>query len=141
MPNKIPTTEPSLYLEDINLKASQIAKLLRGGEILALIGGLGSGKTAFAKALAKCLKVKKTVTSPTFVIMNIFRGQLPSTGKNISLLHLDLYRTAGLKDIKSLGLMELWQQPNVITVIEWADKIKKHLPQNAKILRFYGSNK
>lgn len=126
----------NLTLPDIPKTAKSIAHSLRGGEVLALVGPLGAGKTAFTQALAKRLKVKHKITSPTFVLMNIFPAVLPLNQKRISLLHLDLYRIKNYKDTAALGLNELWQKKDAVTIIEWADKIKKHLPKNAVILKF-----
>lgn len=126
----------SITIAEIPALAKQVAGLLRGSEILALVGQLGSGKTTFAKALAKHLKIKGIITSPTFVLMNAFRGRLPKNRKPIFLLHLDLYRAKNFKEVKALGLNELWEQKDAVTVIEWADKIKKHLPPNAITIQF-----
>ncbi len=114
--------------------AKSVVKNLKGGEILALIGPLGSGKTTFTKALAKQLKIKGTVSSPTFVIMNQYLGRLNK--KALYFFHLDLYRTTSLKEVKALGLMEIWQRPDTITIIEWADKIKKALPPETITIKF-----
>jgi tRNA threonylcarbamoyladenosine biosynthesis protein TsaE len=114
--------------------AKNIAKQLHGGEILALIGPLGSGKTTFTKALAKQLKVRDTVSSPTFVIMNQYRAKLDK--QLLHLLHLDLYRTKTLAEVKALGLMEAWGKPDTVTVIEWADKIKRVLPKKTIVIQF-----
>ncbi len=114
--------------------AKNLAKQLKGGEILALVGPLGSGKTTFTKALAKQLKVKDTVSSPTFVIMNHYRARLNK--QPLRLFHLDLYRTKNLREVKALGLMEIWGRPGTVTVIEWADKIKKILPKNIITIEF-----
>ena len=115
--------------------SKQLAPKLKGGELLALSGTLGSGKTTFTQALGKLLKVKHKITSPTFTLMRQYPGRL-SNGKQIHLLHLDLYRTKNFKDVKALGLTELWQDPCTITVIEWADKIKKYLPKKAIKIEF-----
>ncbi len=48
--------------------------------------------------------------------------------QTVWMIHADLYRTAGFKEIESLSIPELWGKPHIITIIEWADKIKKHLP-------------
>jgi|SRR3989344_7458131 len=126
----------SLTLKEIPKIAKDIAHQLHGGEILALIGDLGSGKTAFTKALARHLKIKGRITSPTFMLMNIFPARLPKTRKGILFLHLDLYRTKNFSEIKALGLTELWGKKNTITAIEWADKIKNHLPKKTWIIKF-----
>ena len=64
-----------IKLSQVNSEAVKIAKKLKGGEILALSGTLGSGKTSFTKALAKELGVSRTVTSPTFVLMQQYKGR------------------------------------------------------------------
>lgn len=126
----------SLTCNEIPSVAQAIASQLQGGEILALIGPLGSGKTAFVKALAKHLKIKNRVTSPTFILMHSFLGRLPKNKKTILLVHLDLYRTHSWKEIVPLGITELWRRKNSVTVIEWADKIKNRLPKNSQLLYF-----
>lgn len=115
--------------------AKDVAKKLRGGEVLALIGNLGSGKTTFTKYLATFLKVKRRITSPTFTLMQEAPGRLKS-GKRIVLYHLDLYRIRGYKEVEALGLKQIWQKPEHIVVIEWANKIKKYLPKNTYYIYF-----
>ncbi|QQS22925.1 tRNA (adenosine(37)-N6)-threonylcarbamoyltransferase complex ATPase subunit type 1 TsaE [bacterium] len=118
-------------------KADILAKKLRGGEVLALSGNLGSGKTTFTKALAKGLGVAKTVTSPTFVIMQQYKTKLKTASKQpVWLYHLDLYRANSFAEVEDLGLKELWGRPEVITVIEWSEKIEKYLPKQAIRLNF-----
>lgn len=118
------------------LVAKSLAKQLKGGEVIALIGPLGSGKTTFAKALAKLMKVKKKVTSPTFTLMHAFPARLPNK-KPITFYHLDLYRTKSFREAKALGITEIWGKKNTVTLIEWADKIKKHLPKKTIYLQFH----
>ena len=103
---------------------------------MALFGNLGAGKTTFAQNLARRLGIKQKVTSPTFVLMNAFAARLPTNRKNILFLHLDLYRIKNFKEAKALGLTEMWQRPDTVTVIEWADKIERHLPRGAWKLKF-----
>jgi tRNA threonylcarbamoyladenosine biosynthesis protein TsaE len=116
--------------------ARQIAKELKGGEILALIGELGSGKTTFAKALGKELKVKRRITSPTFTLMHALPARLPRPAQNITLYHLDLYRTSSFSEVKALGITEAWGQKNTVNMIEWADKIKRYLPKKTSVILF-----
>ena len=122
-------------LKTLDKLANEMARDLKGGEILALVGDLGAGKTTFTQKLAKKLKVKAGVLSPTFVLMNLFKAQLKN-GRKITLYHLDLYRTKSFAEVKALGITEFWGHKNSVTVIEWADKIKKHLPKNATIVYF-----
>jgi tRNA threonylcarbamoyladenosine biosynthesis protein TsaE len=114
--------EYQLSLSRVKSFALKIAGQLRGGEIIALIGPLGSGKTTFTQELAKALGVKQKVLSPTFIVLQ-------------ELSHLDLYRTKGFAELAALGLTQTWGTPQVITVIEWADKIHNRLP--AKTISIY----
>lgn len=141
MQKSVPVKDKSSRIRDISITLSQveflaktIAPQLHGGETLALIGPLGSGKTMFTKALAKELKIKNTVTSPTFVIMNRYETKLK--GKKTFFYHLDLYRTESFKEITALGITEIWNKPDTITVLEWADKIQKKLPPNTTTIHF-----
>lgn len=107
--------------------AKKFAKDLRGGEVLALTGNLGAGKTVFTKGLAAGLGVKKNITSPTFVLMKIY----PVKIKNIKkLCHIDAYRLKTYKDLSAIGAEDYINNPNTITVIEWAQKIKNYLTKN-----------
>ncbi len=147
-----------ITLSQIPQKAKEIAQKLKSGEIFALVGPLGSGKTTFVQALGKELKIKQKITSPTFILLQAFPfklnpaknrtakgarwrdARLTSNGiknkKEIWLYHLDLYRTKNFNEIKALGLLEVWGRPDTVTLIEWADKIKKYLPKKSKIIRF-----
>ena len=87
--------------------------------IICLTGELGSGKTIFAKGIAKNLKIKEPITSPTFTIVKEYQGKLP-------LYHMDVYRLNG--NISWLGLDEYFTQGGIV-VIEWADTINNHLPK------------
>lgn len=98
--------ERTIALNDIPSVAKDYAQKIKGGEIFALIGNLGAGKTTFVKSLAKELKLKKRVTSPTFVLMNAYPLKLKA--KKFVLFHLDLYRTKNFKEVSALGLNDFW---------------------------------
>jgi len=106
--------------------AKQIANSLSGGEILALSGDLGVGKTEFTKGLAKYLKIKESITSPTFVLLKPYQT---SHKKIKTLVHIDCYRLENTEELFELGLNEYLSDPYTITIIEWADKIKNALPK------------
>lgn len=100
--------------------------------IIGLEGELGSGKTTFIQGMAKGLKIKERITSPTFVIMKKFKFGPVSHLKYF--YHIDCYRVQS-KDLLDLGFKEIISQPNIV-VIEWAEKIKKILPKDTFWIRF-----
>ena len=111
--------------------------------IIALTGELGSGKTTFVQGLAKGLGIKKRVLSPTFIMMRQYsiinhKQSLLLRNKSsiINFYHIDLYRVENEKDVRGLGLSEIWSNPENIVAIEWADKIKKILPKKRIDIRF-----
>lgn len=118
--------------ETINY-ALDFASHLQGGEILALHGDLGSGKTTFTKGLAEGLKINDIITSPTFVLLKEYQTE-PNFhlggGRGGFLVHIDAYRAETIEDIKSVGIEDYLNRSDVILVIEWAEKIKAILPEN-----------
>lgn len=101
--------------------AKKYAQSLKGGEIIALTGELGAGKTAFAKGLAAGLGVKDTVTSPTFVIMKLY----PAAKKNINkFCHIDAYRIQGKNDIQATGAEDYLGSQDIVSVLEWPENIQ-----------------
>lgn len=110
--------------------AAEIAKRLRSGDVIALEGDLGSGKTTFVQGLAVGLGVAKEeyVRSPTFTIVNEYEGKSP-------LYHIDLYRLGGEDEIEALGLEEYFEGDGV-TVVEWADRFRQSLPERTKRIAF-----
>ncbi len=116
--------------------------------ILALSGNLGAGKTIFTQGLAKALRIKDRVISPTFIVMKSFL--IPShkrfamshkphfakatRGKRF-LWHIDCWRLEQ-QDFEHLGLREILNDSENIVCLEWAEKVKKLLPRNAILLKF-----
>ncbi len=139
MPKTSPKTQ-HVRLNQAKTVAKKMADTIQGGEVIALIGELGSGKTTFTKALGKALGIKQNISSPTFVLMQEF--EVPATKRTATtkaraklfLYHLDLYRAKNFAEVKSLGITEWWGRPETVTVIEWADKILKDLPDNTTII-------
>lgn len=117
--------------------AKKIAKDFKGGEILALSGNLGTGKTQFTKGLAEYFKIKNPITSPTFVVMKIYPVK---KNKNINKLsHMDVYRLETGEDALAIGLGEYMEDKNCLTIIEWAERIKNILPKDTIWIKFdYG---
>ena len=106
--------------------AQKIAGNLCGGEVIALYGQLGSGKTVFVQGLAKALGIKKRILSPTFVFVRSYLTSL--NHKKLIFHHVDLYRADSLGDYRLLGLEDFFSKDSIVA-IEWAEKIKKFLPK------------
>ncbi|MFP4056319.1 MAG: tRNA (adenosine(37)-N6)-threonylcarbamoyltransferase complex ATPase subunit type 1 TsaE [Candidatus Brocadiia bacterium] len=100
----------------------RLGRRLAAGQVVALRGPLGSGKTTLAKGIALGLGLddERYVTSPTFVLVHEYRGRLP-------IYHVDLYRLHGPADAEALGLDEIFFGQGV-TVVEWAERIDSLLP-------------
>lgn len=111
--------------QDIGVK---LAKGLKGGETIALTGNLGAGKTILTKGLARGSGVKKIITSPTFVLMKIYKI---NSGQIENFVHVDAYRLKTGNDLREIGLLDWLNKKNSIVVIEWAEKVKKILPKTA----------
>ena len=106
----------------------QLAGSLRAGDVLALTGDLGAGKTCLVKGLAAGLNITHAVTSPTFTLIHEYRGgRLP-------LAHIDLYRLATAIEAVNIGIEEYLSGAGV-TVIEWAERIESLLPAQTKRIR------
>jgi len=112
--------------------AATLAKRMKGGEVLALIGNLGAGKTTFAQAFAKALGVKERVQSPTFIFMHEHRLKR-KTGPSY-FVHADAYR-GGVAELRSIGIEEYFGRPDAIVLIEWADRVKGLLPKKRITVR------
>jgi len=115
-----PRTLTSRSPAETQLIGERLGARLAPGAVVACTGALGAGKTCFLQGLARGLGVTTDVTSPTFVLINQYRGRLP-------LYHLDAYRTESLTELVDLGLEEMLDGAGV-TVIEWADKLLPLLP-------------
>jgi len=102
---------------------------LKGGEVIGLIGELGAGKTVFIKGLGQGLNIKNIITSPTFVLMKVYKVKGPIK----HLCHIDAYRLKSAQDLIDIGIKDYLNKKNAITVIEWADQVKNILPED-KIL-------
>jgi len=102
--------------------AASFAQTLAGGEVIALHGDLGAGKTHFVRGLVRGLGGnERTVSSPTFVLLNVY-----DTGR-LKVFHLDAYRVHGAEDFESIGFAELLEQGGVVAV-EWPARVEGAIP-------------
>ena len=103
--------------EETKLFASNYAKKISNGKVIALIGNLGSGKTTFSQGFAKGLGICDPVISPTFKLVSEYMGSRP-------LYHIDCYRLDSSADFLNIGGENFLNNIDGITLIEWADRMK-----------------
>jgi len=107
-----------------------LASTLGPGDVVALYGELGSGKTCLVQGVVQGLGVTTHATSPTFVLVNEYRGRLP-------VHHVDAYRTGSLTELMDFGLLDLMGGDGV-TLLEWADRAEPLLPARTIRVRIDG---
>jgi tRNA threonylcarbamoyladenosine biosynthesis protein TsaE len=108
--------------DDTRAIGRAVASLLRAGDVVALGGELGAGKTTFVQGAAAALGVSEPVLSPTFTLVREYRGSLP-------IYHLDVYRLNRLQDVLDLGF-EVMTDAGGVTFVEWGDAIEALLPES-----------
>ncbi|MBI4599222.1 tRNA (adenosine(37)-N6)-threonylcarbamoyltransferase complex ATPase subunit type 1 TsaE [Candidatus Uhrbacteria bacterium] len=103
--------------EETKRIAADFARMLRGGEVVLLEGGLGSGKTTFVQGVAEALGISEPVRSPTFAVLQTY----PISSHSVirELVHMDAYRLKSPEDIADLGLEEWLGRPDVVFFMEW----------------------
>jgi tRNA threonylcarbamoyladenosine biosynthesis protein TsaE len=123
------------YITKSNLETQKLAEDFAKsftGNVIALSGSLGTGKTTFTQGFAKGLGIKDKIISPTFVLIR--QHKIPKTKK--TLFHIDLYRLENQEEFKNLGLVDLFNNNNDIILVEWAEKAKNLLPKNTIWIHF-----
>lgn len=120
----------SQSVDDTYYLARKFAQSISKGNVIALIGNLGTGKTTFTKGLAKALGILENVGSPTFKLVSEY------VGTDSVLYHIDAYRLEGSKDFLNIGGEEYLTIEDGITVIEWADIIGDILDDDVIQVKF-----
>ena len=120
----------SQSVDDTYYLAKKFAESISKGNVIALIGNLGTGKTTFTKGLAKALGILENVGSPTFKLVSEYLGT------DSVLYHIDAYRLEGSKDFLNIGGEEYLTTEDGITVIEWADIIGDILDDDVIQVKF-----
>ncbi len=109
--------------EETAAEGERLGRRLKRGDVVALFGNLGSGKTVFIRGMCRALGVTCGVHSPTFSMVHEYAGHVP-------VFHVDLYRVGGWADVASLGLDEAWRV-GAIMAVEWAERAGDALPAGA----------
>lgn len=115
-------------VEETEAFGAALASTLRGGTVLALFGGMGMGKTAFVRGIARGLGLHAPVSSPTFALVHEYGGTPP-------LVHFDMYRVTSWDDLYSTGFFD-YLEAGAILVVEWSENIENALPPEAIRLYF-----
>jgi tRNA threonylcarbamoyladenosine biosynthesis protein TsaE len=112
----------------------RIGRQLKPGDVVALIGELGVGKTCLTQGIARGAGIHphETVNSPSYILINEYKGKMP-------IYHIDLYRLQHLKEIVGLGLEE-YLEGDGICVIEWGNRMQQLLPENYIQIRITGED-
>jgi tRNA threonylcarbamoyladenosine biosynthesis protein TsaE len=125
MRRNVPDMDPATVYRTVSTEeetealAREIAATLYPGTIVGLVGGLGVGKSVFVRAAAAALGVTETMPSPSYTIVEEYRGEHPE-GITFPLLHIDLYRLAGEDEFALLGVDEEFARS--VAFIEWIDR-------------------
>ncbi len=106
--------------------AGALAAELSSGDLIAFVGGMGAGKTAFVRGLATGLGVLGEVSSPTYAIVNEYAG-------NPKLIHFDMYRVESEDDLYTTGFYDYLDAGDSVLAVEWSENITPYLP-DARIL-------
>lgn len=131
----LPVSQNSLILSDeaaTDRLGGQIAALLQSGDVLALVGDLGAGKTRLSKAIALALGADANeINSPTFTLIQEYTASL-------AIRHCDAYRLRDPSEFADLGLDELFDEQGV-AIVEWADRVAEYLPRERLELQLVAS--
>ena len=106
--------------DDTLALAESVGGLLRPGDVVSLAGDLGTGKTVFARGVARALGVDEPILSPTFTIVREYEGRVP-------VVHVDVYRIDTFQELHDLGFEEVVRD-DAVTLVEWGDVIDGMLP-------------
>ena len=107
--------------------ATDVAQTLKKGDVIALVGDLGTGKTTLSKYIAEALGITETITSTTFTIVQEYHsGRLP-------LYHFDVYRVDDIEEMYRIGYEEYFYGEGVC-IVEWADIVEEIIPEDAKVI-------
>ncbi|NOR44681.1 MAG: tRNA (adenosine(37)-N6)-threonylcarbamoyltransferase complex ATPase subunit type 1 TsaE [Candidatus Delongbacteria bacterium] len=115
---KITTSE-----EETELFAEHLSEMIQAGDIICYFGEVGAGKTVFTRGLCKGLGVTGYVNSPSYIILNQYKGE------KYSIFHYDLYRISDVEELTEIGFYDFAGKEDSITLIEWSEKLEDELPE------------
>lgn len=108
-------------MEETMALGEKLGAMFAAGDVIALFGDLGAGKTTLTKGIARGMNLSDDIHSPTFTLIHEHPGAIP-------LYHIDLYRLAYEEEVEGIGIEE-YIYGDGVTIIEWADRMKSMLPE------------
>lgn len=114
-------------LKEMEDFAFDFSKKLKKGQVVNLIGEMGSGKTTFVSFVCKYFGISNT-SSPTFALVNIYNGE--KQGEDFPIYHLDLYRFESPDEILDIDFENYFYPEDAVTFLEWANKAESYLPDD-----------
>ena len=115
--------------EETQTLGEEFGKTLKPGDVVALIGDLGTGKTCLTQGIARGIGIAadEVVSSPSYILINEYNGKIP-------IYHIDLYRLENIAEIADLGICE-YMESDGVCIIEWAERMEEGLPETS--IRIY----
>ncbi|HBV87748.1 MAG TPA: tRNA (adenosine(37)-N6)-threonylcarbamoyltransferase complex ATPase subunit type 1 TsaE [Desulfosporosinus sp.] len=126
----------SLTVQQTRELGKQLSEHLIGGDVVALIGDLGAGKTAFAQGIGEGLGVVGSMTSPTFTLIHEYKGFIQNT--KLRLIHMDLYRLRHPEEAEIIGIEDAFVD-DAVCLIEWPEIAEDYLPDDRLTVEIKGS--
>lgn len=126
-------------LQDLQIFAEHFASTLHGGEVIALSGTLGAGKTTFVQLVGKALGVHERITSPTFTLMHVHPVKKHS--KISHLVHIDAYRFESGQGLFDIGAQDYFGCRDTVVFIEWPERVTNAVPKDAMHLQILSGEK
>ena len=118
--------------EETTKFGQSLASEFVGGEVLAMVGDLGAGKTCLSQGVAQGLGIKRKVNSPTFVVMKVY--DLNNKNGIKKFCHIDAYRLSSAEDLIAIGALDYLNRADTVTIIEWAEKVADIWPQDTILI-------
>jgi len=124
----------SVSPQQTKITGSMFAMLLDPGDVIFLLGELGGGKTTFMSGVAEGLKARGSVASPSFTLINIY--DYKKDNNRLNLVHCDLYRVSGFKDIPDIGIEEYIYDGKSIVFVEWGNFLREKITKDYLTINF-----
>ncbi|HLF13847.1 MAG TPA: tRNA (adenosine(37)-N6)-threonylcarbamoyltransferase complex ATPase subunit type 1 TsaE [Bacteroidota bacterium] len=121
-PADSPVVVHSMSEEETVAAGGRLGRLLKAGDVVAIFGDLGAGKTRFVRGICRALGTVRAASSPTFTLLHEYHAP------GLAVYHFDFYRIASASELAGIGFAEYLDRGDGVCVIEWADRVEPFLP-------------